>query len=320
MNWKNLLYGILGCLLLTACYDEDPLTADVEEGGGLLRFEFPQGVNSWDDDIKAIQEKFGVYVIYKDIDSSELNRSWTGTLMGTQYYGGSSTDEQAEYVVNFLKNHIFANLTPEITERVLPMYWFIVYDSHTLFDFAGIMTLKMAVQYRYDGLDFWSMCWFYGDPDPMYGGIETPESAYDFWKERETILWEIMERSFNQGNIAIPEGFSTGFDYETEIVNGTGHELDANYYVMRGFPGRYYGPTYNNGNGFYQLNRISDITPEENFLEYIYLCMWKTEEDLNEKWPKNIYTFLWEKRAYVIDYMKSTYGIDLEAIARGPEM
>ena len=320
MNWKNLLYGVLGCLLMVSCYDEDPLTADVEEGGGLLRFEFPQGTNSWDDDIKAIQEEFGVYVIYDGIDSSDLNRSWTGSFIGSTYYGEGSTSEQAEYVVDFLRDHIFANLTSEITERVFPLYWFIVYDSHTLFEFPGIMTMKVPLQYRWDGLDFWSMCWFYGEFDPMQGGIETPETKEELWEARVDILQQILDKSFANGNIVVPEGFNTGFDYDSEIVNETGYELDANYYVMRGFPGKFYGATYNNGKGFYQLNYINDITPEQNFLEYIHLGMWKTEEDLNEKWPKDMYPFLWEKRAYVIDYMKSTYGIDLEAIARGPEM
>ena len=322
MNLKNLFYVFVGCMVLfTACYDESPLVADLEESNsGLLRFEFPQGTNSWDKDLKEIQEKFGVYVIYKDIDSTDLNRSWTGTFVGTKYYGEGSADEQAEYVVNFLKNHIFANLTPEITERVFPMYWFIVYDSHTIFDLGGIMTMKLAAQYRYDGLDFWSMCWFYGEPDPLQGGIETPETDEELWEERVDILWNILDKAFENGNIKVPDTFYTRFDYETEIVYGTGLELDANYYVMRGFPGNFYGATYNNGAGFYQLTSIDGISPEENFLEYIHLCMWKTEEELNMKWPKATYALLWEMRAFVIDYMKNTYNIDLEAIARGPIM
>ena len=323
MNWRNLLYAVFACLLLGACYDEDPLTPNVEEGGGLLRFEFPQGTNSWDDDIKAIQEEFGVYVIYKDIDSTDLNRSWIGggggSFITATYYGQSSTDEQAEFAVDFLKNHIFANLTPEVTERVFPMYWFVVYDCHAKVEFFG-MQMKAPMQYIWEGLDFWSICLFYGDPDPLYGGIETPVTKEDFWEQRVDILREIIDEGFANGNIKVPEEFHAGIDYQTEVVSGTGTESDPNYYVKRGFPGTFQSATYDNGKGFYQLTSVGGIDPEQNFLEYIHLGMWKTEEDLNEKWPKDMYPFLWEKRAYVIDYMKSAYGIDLEAIARGPEM
>ena len=319
MDRKIILYVLCLCWSFLSCKEENALTAKVEECGGMLRFEFPQGTNAWDDDIREIQEEFGVYVIYKDIDTSDLNRTWTEGVNNATYYGQESTDEQAKYVVDFLKHHVFAYLTPEITRCVLPMYWYIIYDSYRpdIVYWPDMMVLKYPVQYRFDGLDFWSMCWFYGEFDLDYGGIETPETETEYKKERVEVLYTIFDRAFENGNIQVPEEFYDGFDFQTEVESGSGYELDENFYVMRGFPGVFYGPY---GRGFSALNSIDAITLEQNFLEYIHLILWKTKEELEEMWPKDIYTFLWEKRTYVANYVKNVYHVDIEAIAYGPEM
>ena len=70
-----LLWGLLTCIAFTSCYEEDALTPT--EGGIELRFKVPQGTNSWDDDISQIQKDFGVYLIYKDLQDEDFNRSWT---------------------------------------------------------------------------------------------------------------------------------------------------------------------------------------------------------------------------------------------------
>ena len=76
MKWRYYLYSLLGCVLFFSCYNEDTLTDDAS-GEDLVRFEFPQGTNSWDDDVVAIKEKFNVCIIYKDFQASDLNRTWT---------------------------------------------------------------------------------------------------------------------------------------------------------------------------------------------------------------------------------------------------
>ena len=321
MNWKNLIYCLLGCLVLTACYDEEPLTPTDSEGmGGLLRFEFPQGNNSWDDDIVEIQEKFGIYLIYDDVDSTDLNRKWTSDGGSSMIQGqGAISDEQVEYTVNFLKNHIFDYLTPEILKGILPMYCFITYDLHVMYIW-GPSLMKST-----EGMDFWAYCYFwnesnYDDYVLVPSAMETEE---EYWAERISILSGFIKKSLNEGNIAVPDEFQEGFDYTTEIVFEYGMESDPNYYLNRGLPGTFYGPTYESyyGLGFYPSKlSLGQITPTSNFLSYLQMAMWKTEADLNEMWPKVSYPFLWEKRAFVIDYMKSEYNIDLEAIAAGPAM
>ena len=65
MNWKNILILALFVTVLFGCYDEDKIVP-LEPGEGMVRYEFPQGENAWDQDIVEISEQFGVYLIYKD--------------------------------------------------------------------------------------------------------------------------------------------------------------------------------------------------------------------------------------------------------------
>ena len=96
-----ILWGLLACMaLFTSCYEEDTLTPT--EGGIELRFKVPQGNNSWDDDIAQIYEDYNVYLIYKDLQRADFNRSWTGISYGSGYEGqGCVNDEMTNYYVKF---------------------------------------------------------------------------------------------------------------------------------------------------------------------------------------------------------------------------
>ena len=98
MNMRNIyiLWGLLACMAFTSCYEEDTLTPT--EGGVELRFKVPQGNNSWDNDIAQIYEDYNVYLIYKDLQRADFNRSWTGIAYGSGYEGqGCVNDEMANY-------------------------------------------------------------------------------------------------------------------------------------------------------------------------------------------------------------------------------
>lgn len=75
---KRFIYITVASLItMTACTpSEDPITPSGNYS--VLRMEFPQGNNSWDEDIKEIHDKYGVYLLYKDITPADLNRKWTG--------------------------------------------------------------------------------------------------------------------------------------------------------------------------------------------------------------------------------------------------
>ena len=314
MNRLKILFGILiGMSLFQSCWEEDEIIPGEQEM--VLRFEFPQGNNSWDEDLVAIQEQFGVCMIYKDLDSSDLSRSWTGTgYVSTSYRGENLTDEQAEFYTNFFKNHVFAYLRPEITQRVLPPYWYMMYDFHAAWDF-GMMIIKTDLTYYNEGLDFWVTC-LEGEYN-SFTGLQTkrPETAAEYLQYRGWIFSMIFTEACENGTIVIPEEFHVGFDYQTEVTYLPEYEDDENFYIRSGFPGRMV-----NGFNFTSLQSIVRTNRTDNFVQYLNLGMRYTKEEYEALWPSSDYPFIYEKRQFVIDYMKNTYNIDLEAIQRGPQI
>ena len=128
-------------------------------------------------------------------------------------------------------------------------------------------------------------------------------------------MYEILEKDYEKGNIIVPEEFQAGIDYKTEVGSDPGTEENPNYYAKRGFPGASYG--------FLRLDALSKIeytSPSKNFFAYIHLGMRYTSEALEALHPKANNPLLWEKRQYVLNYMKTKYDLDLEAIAKIPDM
>lgn len=104
---KRILFLLTTSLLfmLTSCYNEDDVTPSGNYSA--IRFEFPQGNNEWDKEIKAIHDTYGVYLLYKDVTELDLNRQWTSLGTGKLFYGDDLTNEQVPFYVNFMKKHIF---------------------------------------------------------------------------------------------------------------------------------------------------------------------------------------------------------------------
>ena len=190
MNMKIKFLPVLflsAVISLTACHKEEAIIPSNE--GMPTRFEFPQGNQSWDQDIIDIQKKFGIYLIYKDFSTDDFNRSWTGG--GGSYTGSDLTDEQARWYVDFMKDHIFAYLTPEITKKVLPIYYYMVYDFYIPNTF-GTITFKVPQNNYFEGLDFWLVC-LEGEPDPTSGEqILKPVDAKTYHQRRGMIMQKIF--------------------------------------------------------------------------------------------------------------------------------
>ena len=323
MKWIYTLCSIMIMGLFTSCYDEKSLTP-TEDGEGMSRYEFPQGTNAWDDDIVEIWEKFNVYLIYKDFTHADFNRYWTGGGLGIEYYGEDLTDEQAERATRFMKEHVFAYLNEKVISRVLPMYWYMAYDVHVLnIILPGILEFKNPQPEYNDGLDFWVICLEGEDPEDsgmMAGGdkIDFPVTKRDFYLRRGGVLEHILLTSFDKGNIEIPASFETGFDYKMEVKSADWEVDDENYYLTRGFPG--YPGSGTIGDGFKPLEYISQMSNIENFRTYIKFCLYYSVAELDEKYPRSKYPLLREKRDFVANYFKTTYGVDFDAIIEGPEI
>ena len=67
--YRVLLLALLG---LASCTDDDGV--GTVQRVDLLDFEFPQGNDPWDREIEQIAKDWGMYIIYKNVDSTHLNR------------------------------------------------------------------------------------------------------------------------------------------------------------------------------------------------------------------------------------------------------
>ena len=308
-----MLIALMCVCTFQACYEEKEIIPREQEMA--LRFEFPQGNNSWDEDLAAIYEEFGVCFIYKDLDSTDLERSWTGGDLASKYRGENLNDEQVEFYTNSFKSHVFAYLNPEVTQKALPPYWYMMYDFHAEFTF-GTIVLRTDVAFAQDGLDFWVTC-MEGEYNAMFGTqIVRPSTPKEWLDWRGRILSEIFAEACDKGTIVIPEEFHVGFDYRTEVTYLDGYEQDENYYKRRGFPGRLGTTLFE----FYPLSTIEATNREDNFWQYINLGMCYSKEEYEAMYPPSEYPLMHEKRQYVIDYMKDAYNVDLEAIHDGPQL
>ena len=121
---RTILYTTLGLLSLTAC-NSDEEALDPTGNYSVLRFEFPQGDNDFDHEIKSIYDDYGIFIIYKDITSADLNRRWTS--LGTDKLQDYVPVKEADipFYVDFLRNHVFNYLTNDLAKRAFPVKMYI---------------------------------------------------------------------------------------------------------------------------------------------------------------------------------------------------
>ncbi|MCB6972830.1 MULTISPECIES: hypothetical protein [Butyricimonas] len=291
--------------LFASCNDEDaivPREADV-----VLRYQFPQGTNEWDEIAEEMKEKHDVYLIYKGFSPLDFSRAWA--ISGqTSYSGESLTDEQAKNHVKFMKEHIFDYLPTDLSRSVLPMYYFLIHDYRTeTVGWSGGISTEAVTNFT-GGLDFWANSIY----NPSV--TEFPATWEKLREHRIRIMKQFLESAIDRGKVVIPASFHDGFNYTKDI--NTWNTSDVDYYLKRGFLGTLSGDIYNFGS----IWGISYTNPTLNFLTYVFLGFRYTEEEFLSIYPPADYPLIQKKRLEVLDYMKEKYNIDLEAIARGPEL
>ncbi len=303
---NRFIYLILaGAALLTSCYKEDPITPS-DAPMIANRFEFPQGDAEWDRFAEEIHDQYGVYRIYKDIDSMDLNRSWY-SLNGNNS-GEGLTDQQAEAHMNFMRDHIFRYLNPSAIKGVFKPFYYLVYNfyGYSAANYGNAFLLNYT-----SGIDFWVSS-ILNDNNPTFP--TDPEKLKEY---RVRTLMQILPEAYNKGKITEPDGFFDKFDFKTAIVTGSYQLDDPNHYWKRGFPGELKDDAYEFSSYFY--GTISTFTPAYTYRLYLFLCMRYDREELEAKFPSADYPLIHTCRNMVADHLKNAYGIDLEAIEHGPQ-
>lgn len=333
MKSISYIWVLFACLLLTSCYEDDMIVPD--EFGGSGRFEFPQGTNSWDEEIGEIYNNYGVRLIYKDIKDEDFDKSWIGGSgggggggFGTMTYHAKEciNDEMIQFYIRFMKDHILSFTSSQIREKVFPMYWYLAFDFHSLYSipaFNYCSYTAMINQGDMQLMDFWITC-FWGqtvgaDVNPLTAWSSPTagnKASYDV--QRYNIMSMIMASAIQRGNITLSDEFSTGLDFGTLLVTSNTEESiqNPNHYLNRGFPG---SASVVGGALYYQPPTAPrPESPNNVLLGYIQIMMAFTAVQREEMFPAATYPLLKQKFDYVQNFMKQRYDIDLEAIANGP--
>lgn len=308
-------------MLALSCYKEDSIIPSSTEGSE--RFSFPQGNSDFDLEAAKIYEKFGVKIIYKNFKDVDFNLSWTSPGFGKSGYD-IPQDQQKEAVM-FAVNHIFGNLSPQVTKKVLPPHFYVA-DSVFQKSIIGYLETISATTYNYAGLDFWCFTWNGIRPYSKNNntGVITyntqtfkPRNSFEYFYRRGVMLKEIFKKAVTIGNITVPENFSSDIDFVTAVKYAAGTENDVNYYKKRGFPG-YMNNTLNFN--ISPLYTISSTGPTQIFIDYIHLCMRYSADSIEVLYPKASFPVIHQKYPVVIKYMKDKYGVDLEKISSKPQI
>ncbi|MCX4368505.1 MAG: hypothetical protein OSJ41_03215 [Duncaniella sp.] len=320
---KALLYTTLGLLALTGCSSEEPLQPTGNYS--VLRFEFPQGNNPFDEDIREIHDEYDVYLLYKDITDTDLNRQWQSLGTGKLLTGDPVPDEYVPFYVNFIKNHVFQYLSPDAVRAGLPVKIYMLENfgevntpgsgtgtgtGGTGTGGTGTRPNTSIVTTKTDGFDYWAISFTRegiekNDPDAMR-------------QARCQFIYQMILPQYESGKIVESQAIHNKLDFETSFSTDVN---DPNYRLNRGFPHRvtdkfqfstvtYYASQIHPSNSAYRVDY-------DYFLTWIRIGMFMPRAEIEEMYAD--YPLVLEIYNDVIDYMLDTYGIDLEGICKGPD-
>ena len=312
MRLKYLLNICYVLAILAACQDEDALTPRSSDISSTSRFEFPQGNDTWDLELETIANTFGTVPIYTGFDSLDLNSAWSGTF-SIKFKGDTLTDEHAAFYTNFIKNHVFAFLKPELCKKVLPNYIYLVDNFRQAGSYSGGMVGQKTY---FDGLDFWAFSLRcterayidYGSFVFYIGELyDLPDSPWEYKKRRTIILHNILQRIVEEGNVSVPAEFSSSdFNYNqrpSSIITN-----DA-YYMKLGYPGQMTSQNYN----FSAQTTTTD--PTNNFIQYLKLGLRYTRDSVLIQYPEEQYPLIIKYYDITMNHMKNNYDWDIATMA-----
>ena len=249
------ILGAIVVLLAASCYKEAPIVpSDLADK---LYFEFPQGNASHDRDIQQLQEQYGVYIIYKDIPVSMLNRAWVNVYIGSYIDADPVPQALVPWYVDFVKRGVFKYFDADKFAPYFPRYFFLVSNMHMVLD--GVAKGHMAT--KVDGVDFWALSFQTTETGSLY--------LPDEHLARICFAYRLVENLLQAGQIEIPSKFYDGIDYNEIVYDDINNpnKLSSKYhYQTRGFV-KYVQP------GFEYDSPLTSIklaaAKNEDFLMYV---------------------------------------------------
>lgn len=302
MRIRNTIFIMLSAIIaFSSCYKEGKLVPTPMQNE--LLFEFPQDNKEHDRKIQDVQENYGTYIIYKDIDQNIINRSWINLFPDMPLVASPVSESNIMHYVTYLEENFFRHFSSEKFQKYFPKYFFILNEMHR--EEKGV---AKAHQYtKTDGIDFWALSF----QETEDGGLKT----YNSKKIRITLCYALIKKMFDEGQIEVPASFSQGIDYKNPIYNyaypdGTIPEpVHEFHYQLRGFV-KYVQPDFEYESPATNINVVS--MAGEDFLMFVRKILFSTPESFiaeNSRWE------LVMKRYQIVLDLFEEMGVDLNAIA-----
>ena len=298
-----------------------------------IRGGFPQGNSRYDSIINDIKNEYGVYLLYKDITETDLNRNWLSTGTGDIYVAGPEEErdapswnlpeEQLPYYVDYFRNDIFSNISKEFANSAFPIKMYMIDNLRTeprdFGDDSGVTggTNTDPRQLLMKGnFDSWAISF----TDEM---MNSDEAEYTLKQQRCMLIIELIKNVDSKGELGSPDEFWSGFNFaDTMDIKDPAAEK---YKYKLGFVDMI---NDNFGTGqrkqvwvdYYFTSTVywEKSNPNYNlFTTYVKNIMWLTTEEFEERYPIAQYPMIHQKRDIVIGYMKDKHGIDLIGISHG---
>lgn len=139
--------------------------------------------------------------------------------------------------------------------------------------------------------------------------------------KRFSFINQVLTDLRRNGGIEEPSALREGLDFSTRINSLP--EDTVHYKYFRGFIDWIEDDMTVNSFvtlSYYKTqNYTSGGVYRDLFMAYVRSAMAYTREEFYAKYPKESYPLIAERFELVITYMKNTYGIDLQGIAKGPD-
>lgn len=315
---RTFLYTLVGLLSLTACEsDEGPLQPSGNYS--VLRFDFPQGNNPWDDDIVDIHDEYGTYVIYKDITDQDINRQWQSLGTGTPQTCDPVPAEDVQYYVDFFKNHVLGYVSPEAAKLALPVKVYFVENMRDIESGTGSgtggSTSNDVVSVKIDGFDYWSLSFKRDDNG------ELPKDDQTLRYARCKFIYTIIKAAYVNNLIEEDMDVRAKLDTKTPLKYKREDRGKPDYKWTRGYADRVSEGNFSEVEYVVISNSVKGNSAYDvefdYFLSYCRLAMYYGREYVENKYKK--YPLVLEVYNDIVAYMMDKYGIDLEGIYYGPD-
>lgn len=235
---KITIFAMVAMMAFAACRDNDDyITPELDLSP--IRGGFPQGNSKYDSIIYDIKQKWGVYLLYKDVTIEDMNRDWVSAGTGDIYVAGDSTERNNEswdlpeehlpFYVNFFQDYIFPCFKdPEFAKSTFPVKIYMIDSLRTekrVFsddnkveedesnseedesnseedgtDTNPYKTIKLG------NFDNWAISF----PDSI---VEGKQSEYTLLQQRCVLMINIIKKSIEDGDITPPAGFWEEYDF-----------------------------------------------------------------------------------------------------------